>query len=187
MNLDKKKILINDLKIKLTLNVDKLLIELPIIFDLIKDNINTHYSFIKFVELMNIYEEYKWEMIKENYNKIKKKYNLNRKLYPQIIKIYGTVNNYYSPDEFNKMNLIINKFKDDCSLLIIEWEKLKKLHTFLINKRKNYVRNTSIIKIYKTNKEYEQFIERLYQIYDDLTKLKKEMKILKSNKHILVT
>jgi hypothetical protein len=185
MNLDNKKLFINNLKIKLISLVDKLLIELPINFNIIKTNLDDHYSFINFVELMNVYEDYKWNIIKEEYSKIKKKFNLDKKLYPQIIKIYGIVNTYYTPDEFNDMNTIIKKFNDDTILLNIEWEKFKKLHNILMNKRKNYIKNHKIIKIFKTNKDFDQFIERLYEIYNNLINLKKEMKILKGNKFLM--
>jgi len=185
MNLDNKKLFINNLKIKLKLLVDKLLIELPINFNNIKCNLDVHYSFINFVELINIYEDYKWNIIKEEYSKIKKKLNLDKKLYPQIIKIYGIVNTYYSPTEFNDMNKIIIKFNDDTNLLKIEWERIRKLHNVLMNKRKNYIKNSKIIKILKTNKNFDHFIERLYQIYNNLINLKKEMKILKNNKVLI--
>jgi hypothetical protein len=131
---------------------------------------------------MNIYEDYKWSKIKEDYNKIKKKVNIDKKIYPQIIKIYGIVNNYYSSDEFNDKNIIIKKLNEDNNLLKIEFEKLKKLHNKLINKRKNYVKNMKMIKIYISNKESDLLIQKLYQIHHDLKILKKEEKILESNK-----
>jgi hypothetical protein len=184
MNLDNKKVLITNLKIKLELLIEESLIQIPINMNTIKNSLDEHYDFINFIESMNIYEDYKWEKIKEEYNKIKKKVNINKKLYPEIIKIYGIVNNYYSIDEFNNKNSIIKKLNEDNILLKIEYEKIKKLHNIFIIKRKNYVKNMKITKIYITDKDSEQLIERLYQIHNDLKILKKEIKILKSNRVI---
>jgi hypothetical protein len=174
MNIDNKKELINNQKIKLESLIKESLIQLPINFNYIKSNLNEHFNFIKFIELMGIYENYKWEKIKEDYNKIKKKYNIDKKLYLKIIKIYGVVNNYYSFDEFNDKNNIIKKINEDNNTNIIEWEKLKKFHYILTNKRKNYVRNTTIIKIYNTNNEIKELIDKLYEINIKLTQLKKK-------------
>jgi hypothetical protein len=178
MNLNNKKILINNLKIKLESLIKDLLIQIPINFGLIKNNLDEHYSFINFTKSMNIYEDYKWVKIKKDYNEIKKKYNLDKKLYPQIIKIYGTINNYYSLDEFNDKNNIIQKINND--LLKIEFEKLKELHRILTNKRKNYIKTMGIIKIYETNDDIEKLINKLHTIYTKLKQIKKDKYIIKN-------
>jgi hypothetical protein len=182
MNIDNKKELINNQKIKLESLIKESLIQLPINFNYIKSNLNEHFNFIKFIELMGIYENYKWEKIKENYNKIKKKYNIDKKLYSQIIKIYGIVSSYYSFEESNDINNFIKKINEDNNTNIIEWEKLKMIHYILTNKRKNYVRNTIIIKIYNTNNEIKELIDKLYEINIKLSLFRKEINILKGCK-----
>jgi hypothetical protein len=172
MTLENKKIFINNLKIKLEELIKHSLNELPIDFDNITLMINNHYDFINFIESMKIYEDYKWERIKEEYNKIKKKVNIDNKLCPQIIKIYGIVNSYYSLEEFNIKNNIINKLSKDNNLLKLEWIKIKTLHNILINKRKNYIKNNSIIKIFIKNDKIEKLIDKLNDVYYNLKKLK---------------
>jgi hypothetical protein len=125
------------------------IVEIPININSITTIINEHYQFINIIETTKIYEDYKWEKLKEEYNKIKKKVNLDKKLYPQIIKIYGIVNSYYLLEEYNTKNNIISKLSEYNNLLKLEWMKIRILHNTLINKRKSYVRNTNIIKIFK--------------------------------------
>jgi hypothetical protein len=172
MILENKKIVINNLKIKLEDLIKKSSIELPIDFNNILNVMNDHYQFINFTEYMKIYEDYKWNKIKEEYNQFKKKVNIDKKLYSQIIKIYGIINNYYSIDEFNIKNDIIKKLYIDTNSLKLEWEKIRLLHNLLINKRKNYVKNSSFIKIFITNIEIIELTDQLYKIYNNIKKLK---------------
>lgn len=172
MILENKKIVINNLKIKLEELIKKSLIELHIDFNNILNVTNDHYQFINFTEYMKIYEDYKWNKIKEEYNQIKKKVNIDKKLYSQIIKIYGIINNYYSIEEFNNKNDIIKKLYIDTNSLKLEWIKIKLLHNLLINKRKNYVKNSSFIKIFITDTNILELTDQLYKIYNNLKKLK---------------
>lgn len=151
MNLETKKIIINDLKVKLSNLVKEAINELPINIKNIKDMIDNHIFFINFIESMNIYEDYKWENMKVLYNIVKKKINQDKKLYNKIVKIYGIVNNYYSIDEYNNYNKIINELYNYNNNMKIEWEKIRKLHNLLINKRKNYIKNKSIVKVFNLN------------------------------------
>jgi len=147
MNLNNKKIIINDLKVKLSNLVKDSQSELPINIKNIKDMIDNHIFFINYIETNNIYEDYKWENMKLIYNKIKKKVNQDKKLYYKIVKIYGIVISYYSIDEYNNYNKIINELYNTNYDMKLEWEKIKKLHNLLINKRKNYIKNKNIVKI----------------------------------------
>lgn len=173
MTLETKKMFINNLKIKLEELIKSSLIEILIDFNSITCMVNDHYHFINFIESMKIYEDYKWKRIKKKYNKLKKKINIDKKLYPQIIKIYGIINSYYSIEEYNIKNNIINKLSENNKLLIIEWIKIKILHNSLINKRKNYVKNNSIIKIFIENNDIKKIIDKLNNIYNNIKKLKK--------------
>ena len=151
MNLDNKKLIINDLKVKLSNLVKDSQSELPINIKNIKDMIDNHIFFINFIESKNIYEDYKWENMKLFYNKVKKKVNQDKKLYYKIVKIYGIVISYYSIDEYNNYNKIISELYDINNNMKLEWEKIKKLHNLLIKKRKNYIKNKSIIKVFNLN------------------------------------
>ena len=121
---------------------------------------------------MNIYEDYKWENIKVIYNKIKKKINQDKKLYNKIVKIYGMVNIYYSIDEYNNYNKIINDLYNFNNNMKIEWEKIKKLHNLLINKRKNYIKNKNIIKVFIINDDVNIIIKNLYETYYKIKNIK---------------
>lgn len=148
MNLETKKLIINDFKVKLSNLVKEAINELPINIKNIKDMIDNHIFFINFTESMNIYENYKWENMKVVYNTVKKKVNQDKKLYNKIVKIYGIVISYYSNDEYKNYNKIINELYNINNDMKIEWIKIRKLHNLLINKRKNYIKNKNIIKIF---------------------------------------
>lgn len=173
MKFDDKRLYIDNQKIKLELLIEELKYQQPInISEIINISIE-HYNFTNFIEFVNIFEDYKWNTIKESYNKLKKKINLDKKIYPKIIKIYGIINCYYSSDQINDKNKMITKLYDENYILNIEWKKIQKLHTILINKRKNYMRNKSIIKIYKSNNDILILMNKLEEIYIELKKLKK--------------
>jgi hypothetical protein len=175
MNLDNKKLFINNLKIKIDLLINESLEQFPINLNHIKNIINDHNIFINFTDSMKIYENYKWAQIKEDYNKIKKKINSDKKLYTKIVKIFGIINNYYSSEEFNIKNNLISKLYNYNNLLILEWIKIKELHNNLINKNKGYIKNKSLIKIYIKNDDILELIKKLYEIYYGLKKLEKKI------------
>jgi len=179
MKLDDKMKVIDNIKIKLELSIKEASIQIPLDLSNIKMNLDEHYNFIKIIESINVYEDYKWIKIKEDYNRIKKKVNIDKKLYSRIINFYGIVNNYYTQDENNNIDTIIKKINEENIMLKIEFEKLIIIHNIFFNKRKNYIKNMKIIKVYISNKEITQLIERLSQIYNELKIIKRELKLLK--------
>ena len=181
MKLDDKKIVINNFKIKLEYLIKEGSIQLPINLNNIKINLIEHYNFINFIESINIYEKYKWDKLKEDYNRIKKKVNRDKKIYLKIINYYGIVNNYYTHNENNDIEIYIKKINENTEILKLEFEKLIIIHNIFINKSKNYIKNMKIIKVDISNKESSQLIKRLYQIYYELKILKKDIKLLKSS------
>ena len=172
MNIQNKKRLINNLKVNLEYLINESLYELPNNITQIKNIYNDHKIFINFVEKINLYEDYKWNKIKQDYNKVKKKINQDKKLYLKIVRIYGVVNNYYLIDEFNNKNKIIQQINEYNYIIMIEWNEIKKLHRILTCKRSSYIKNINIIKVFNMNKEYENLIKRIYEIYNELVKLK---------------
>ena len=101
-----------------------------------------------------------------------------------IIKLYGTINNYYSKEDIDKFNKLFQKISDDILLLKIEMNNLKNTHLILINKKRNYINNNNIIKIYILQNDYMIYINKLYNIYDNIIKLNKQVKLLKNEKKI---
>lgn len=136
MNLDNKKLMIAEFKNNLSNLIKESKSEIPNNIKNIKEMINDHFFFIDFIESMNIYENYKWEDIKITYNKVKKKINHDKKLYYKIVKIYGTVNCYYSNDENKNYYIIINELYNNNNDMILEWIKIKEIHNLLIKKGK---------------------------------------------------
>jgi len=172
MKFDAKKLYIDNQKIKLELLIKELEIQLPININTTIEILNNHYKFINFVKYIKIFEDYKWQIIKENYNILKKEINIDKNKYKKIIKIYGIINCYYSLDIINNNNNIIKSLYDKLCILNIEFCKLQELHNILINKRKNYIRNIKIIKIYKSNNDIIILINKLQEIYNKLKDLK---------------
>jgi len=184
MNLVNKKLYINNLKLKLELLIKNSLDDITNDLVIIKSNLEEHYSFINFIESIKLYEIYRWERMKQEYNKIKKKVNIDKKLYPNIIKIYGIVNSYYSSDDHENNNKMIIKIREHHNILLIEWNQMNKIHNDLIIKRKSYMKNNNIIKITQENNDSNNLIEKLYDIHYNLKQIKSELKILKYNKKI---
>jgi len=177
--------LIKNNKEKFNLLINNLLIDMSNNFNLIKENYKTHNNFINFTEIIKLYEKYKWNIIKEEYNNIRKKITCIINSNKNIIKLYGTINNYYSKEEHDKFNKLFQKISDDILLLKIEMNNLRNIHLILINKKKSYINNNNIIKINTLQNDYIIYINKLYNIYDNIIKLNKEVKILKNEKKLI--
>ena len=173
MNLSKKKIIIDNFKIKFVELIKEALYELPINLENIKVIIKEHYFFIDFTEFMNIYEEYKWTKIKDDYNIIKKKVNKDKKLYLKIIKIYGIINSYYTSEDFNYYNKVLSNLYNYNIKIKIDWDEIKKLHNILIMKRKNFIKKLEMIKIFIYNDEINNLVSQLIIIFNKIKMLKK--------------
>jgi len=180
MNNEKKKLQVHNSKIKLELLINNSLIEIANNIKIINNIINKHKNFINFTELIKIYEIYKWVILKEEYINIKKNVTINKKFHIQIIKIYGTVNNYYNIEEQEDKNKIIKKINNDTDLLIIEWDQLKKIHHDILVKNMNNIRNIKIIKINQKDIKYNKLIEELYEIFYKIKENKFKLKTLKT-------
>lgn len=172
MDFNNKKLIINEFKNNFTNLIKVSKSEIPNNIKNIKEMIDNHFFFIDFIETMNIYENYKWEDIKVIYNKVKKKVNQDKKLYYKILKIYGTINCYYSIDENKYYNIIITELYNTNNDMILEWVKIKEIHNLLIKKRKNYIKNQNIVKIFIINDDINKIINKLYETYYKLKHIK---------------
>ena len=182
MDIECKKEIFNQNRNKLNILINNLSINISINFKLIKDNYKLHYDFLNFIDMIKLYESYKWEKIKQEYNNIKKMITLNKNLNKLIIKLYGNINNYYTDKENNNMNNLLQKFNDDILLLKIEMNNLRNTHIILVNKKTNYIKNNNIIKIYKLHDKCIIYINKLYDMYDKINILNKQKNILKNEK-----
>ena len=146
-------------------------------------NIDVHNEFINFLELIKVFELYKWKKLILSYNKIKKKINSDKKIYTKIIRIYGNINNYLNKEEINKINNIIIKIQNQTETMIYNYCLLQKKHNEISIKSKNLSRSSEIIKIYEITSKIKPLLSKLYKIYIDLKIINKKSILLKSMKN----
>ena len=146
-------------------------------------NIDVHNEFINFLELIKVFELYKWKKLILSYNKIKKKINSDKKIYTKIIRIYGNINNYLNKEEINKINNIIIKIQNQTETMIYNYCLLQKKHHEISIKSKNLSRSSEIIKIYEITSKIKPLLSKLYKIYIDLKIINKKSILLKSMKN----
>ena len=145
-------------------------------------NIDEHNEFINFLELIKVFELYKWKTLLLSYNKIKKKIISDKKIYTKIIRIYGNINNYLNKEEINKINNIIIKIKNQTETMIYNYYLLQKKHNEITIKSRNLLRSSEILKINETTSKMKPLLTKLYKNYIDLKNLNKESILLKSMK-----
>lgn len=136
-------------------------------FNLVKidQNIDAHNDFVNFVETMNLYEDYRWENIKSEYNFIKKKINKEKRLIHVITKFFASLTNYYTSTEIDRINTRIGTVSNDIELMIYKFNKLQRVHDEVHNKRKYMIRNPIVIKIDSINDSNKHILLKLYENY----------------------
>jgi hypothetical protein len=148
----------------------------------ILQNLEDHNDFIHFVELMKVYELYKWKNLKSNYTTIKKKTNLDKKVYGQIIKIYSNITQYLSEQDVSNIGKTIRKIQSNNDVMIYNYIFLQKKHRDILNKCKYLIKNDQITKIYEITDQVQPLITKLYENYIDIKIVNKKSKLLKNEK-----
>ena len=115
----------------------------------IEENNKKHKEFIVFVELMKMYEIYKWAGLKMDYNDIKKNVTKDKKGLKTITKIYGKIIGYFDSEYVIKLNDQIKKIGELNQEMLFLFGELKKVHDDVHNKCKYMVKNNHIAKIEK--------------------------------------
>jgi hypothetical protein len=126
-------------------------------------------KFIQFINTINVFETYKWNLIKINYNNIKKNITVNKNNSKKIIKLYSDIINYYEEKEIECINKQIQQINNLNSLVIINFQELKLKHNEIIIKNKN----SKILKIHKQNNNIDNLIIKIFNLHIDLKKCKK--------------
>jgi len=152
----------------------------------IEQSLETHNDFVNFVEIMNIYEDYRWTNIKSEYNFIKKKINKEKKVTRQITKFFGSLTNYYTLLEIDNINIRIKDITTNIELIIYNFNKLQRLHDDVHNKRKYMIRNPNIVKIDCFDDSNKHILLKLYENYISIKLLNMKFKNLRNVRKNLI-
>jgi hypothetical protein len=152
----------------------------------ISQSITAHKEFYNFVNIMNLFEIYNWEHLKNEYNFIKKDITKDKNLNKPIIKTYSEIISYCTEIEINDTNNMIKKISDDIQLMLFEFIELKKIHNETTNKCKIYSKSEDIIKIPNLIPEIEPYIKKMYEFYIDIKQINDIIKMIKNKKKKLL-
>ena len=146
--------------------------------------INNHTEFLQFIENINMYEIYRWEALKTEYNNIKKEFNKAKKLYRNMSEFYGNIITYYTEEMITKNNNIMKTIGSLNENMIYTFIQLKKIHKNVYSKSKYHIKNTNIIKVNDINDINKDIIKDLYQLYNDMKINNKNIASIKTRKFL---
>jgi len=112
--------------------------------DTITQVLDKHNDLLSFIEIMKIYEFYKWSDIKRLYSEIKKQVTKDSKLFLNIVRFYGDIISYYPENDMNKMNSTIKNIKNDHDSVLLHFNLLRKKHKDTKIKCGGYIRSNYI-------------------------------------------
>ena len=178
INKNKKSLLllINNIEKKLETNIVS-----------INDNNEKHKEFVVFIELMKIYEIYKWTGLKMDYKLIKQNITKDKKVPGIITKFYGKIIGYFDFETITKINNQIKKIGELNQDMLFQFNELKKVHKDVHNKCKYIVKNNQITKIEKLSDDIIPLIQKLYENYIDIQFINKQSNNLKSIKKSIIS
>ena len=130
--------------------------------------ITSHNDLHNFIKIMDLFECYKWDILKNDYTKIKKNINKDKKIYKSLLDFYGNIISYYTPQEIEKYNKILKTMSEEYLLMLYSFERLKNIHKDIYIKVKGYIKNNMIIKINNVSDEMKPILTELYKLYIDL-------------------
>ena len=131
-----------------------------------------HINFIEFAKSTNIYEKYKWDKIKLNYNFIKQKINKNKKNIKKIIQKLGLLSNYYTSVEIDIINVEINNINTQIDLMIYNFTILNRKHTDVYIKKNTIIKKSGVIIVHDIKYNIKDLLLQLYENYDKIKKNK---------------
>ena len=151
----------------------------------LKNVITNHNDFIHFIDTMNLYELYRWNTLKVEYNNVKKIFNVNKKLYRKLSELYGDVISYYTEDMITKYNNMMKNIGNMNEDMMYTFIQLKKKHKDVYHKSYQYIKNENIIKVENINENNKDVLLDLYQNYIDSKFINKMIASHKTNKFII--
>jgi len=131
-----------------------------------------HINFIEFAKSTNIYEKYKWDKIKLNYNFIKQKINKDKKNIKKIIQKLGLLSNYYTSVEIDIINVEINNINTQIDLMIYNFTILNRKHTDVYIKKNTIIKKSGVIIVHDIKYNIKDLLLQLYENYDKIKKNK---------------
>jgi hypothetical protein len=173
---------INKSKNELLLLIQAFDERLKVCLDKINENYQKHKGFIDFIELMKLYEIYKWSALKTEYNIIKKEVTKNKKYYKKITKNYGNLISYFDPSIIDNLNNQIKGLGQSNDDIFFNFIELKKIHHNVQNQCKYFIQNDQITKIDIITEELKPLIQKIYENYIDMLVINSKANSLKSIK-----
>jgi len=155
--------------------------------DTITQVLDKHNDLLSFIEIMKIYEFYKWSDIKRLYSEIKKQVTKDSKLFLNIVRFYGDIISYYPENDMNKMNSTIKNIKNDHDSVLLHFNLLRKKHKDTKIKCGGYIRSNDITIIYNIVPEIIPLIIKLYKNYIDIKMINKQYYHLRTKKMNLIS
>lgn len=141
--------------------------------------VEAHSDLLKFIQKMNIFEEYRWNSIKSRYMTIKKKIKKDSKLIHNITKFFGTLTNYYNSNEIEKIDNSITSISNMIDLVNYKFNKLNDVHKDFQIKKKAFVNSDMVIKISDINDDNKQLLQKIYENYISIKMISEKLKSLK--------
>lgn len=155
--------------------------------NIITQVLDKHSDFLSFIEIMKIYEFYKWTDIKKSYIEIKKQITKDSKLFLSIVRLYGNIISYYPEIIINKMNSTIKNIKNDHDSVLLNFNLLRKKHKETTKKCVRYIKSNETTKIYDISPEITPLITKLYKNYIDIKMINKQSNYLRTKKMNLLS
>lgn len=183
MDISIKKEKVNESKKKLIELIDETINNTNNNIIQLNKEIDRHNELIDFLNKTHIFQQYYWESIKMDYNIIRKKVTQDKKKYKIITKLYGNIISYYSNNEINEINLRIANIKDMIDKMIFDKIILNKIHTNTRLKCASI--NNNILKIELLSDNIKPIMNKLYNNYDQMKLLNKNLGQLKTQKNKL--
>jgi hypothetical protein len=147
----------------------------------INKQIENHHDFINFIQIMNLYESYKWNNIKYEYNLISKKVNKDKHIIHAITKNLSFLTNYYTQPQIININQQIKEIDDKIELMIYNFNNLKNIHKDTIYKKRHLI-NPKTIRVNSINNQNEKILVKIYENYMSIKLLNTQMKYLQNIK-----
>ena len=179
-----KQIKINTNKEKFEENVTSTYNTITNNIDNINNIISSHKEFLLFIEMMQVFEIYRWTTLKSEYNTIKKQFNMNKKLYRNVSELYGDVITYYNEENITKYNNMLKNIGSVNNTMLYTFIELKKLHKDVYKRFQQFIKNDNIIKIHEINDTNKEIIKELYQNYIDSKFINKMLANIKTKKFL---
>lgn len=146
-----------------------------------------HRNFIDYIKIIKIYEKYKWDNFKNEYNIIKKNITKDKKLLYEVTKFHGNIIKYYLTNEIENINHKIQEISNNTELLLYKFNKLRRIHEDLANICKNMSKNANILKINMLTEEIKPLLNKLYNNYLNTKILRHEINKYKTIKRQIIT